>query len=216
MAEPGDLSEVRAGLMAEGLRRADLKPDPVAQFDDWLGLASDLGLHNADAMAVATVGADGVPSVRNVLLRGFGADGFVFYTNRESQKGVDLASNPHVEALFSWLPLERQVRVRGLAAEASDEMSDAYWATRARGSQVAALTSDQSRPVESREWLERRARTLEAAHDGLTIARPDHWGGYVIVPDRFEFWQGREFRLHDRLSYERLDDGSWQVSRLAP
>jgi pyridoxamine 5'-phosphate oxidase len=213
--ETVDVPELRAELMAEGLDTADLKPDPLDQLEDWLAFAVGVGIYNANSMAVATADIEGAPSVRNVLYRGLVDGGLVFHTNRQSQKGVELISNPRAEALFSWLALERQVRLRGTVATAPDEVSDAYWDSRPRGSQVAALASDQSRPVPDREWLERRAGALDAAHERRDIPRPEHWGGFVLRPDRVEFWQGREHRLHDRLVYVR-QAGQWEIVRLAP
>jgi pyridoxamine 5'-phosphate oxidase len=213
--EPIDLPDLRAALRAEGLNRDHLKPAPLEQLQEWLAYAQSVGLHNADAMAVATASADGLPAVRNVLWRGVIGDGLVFYSDYQSRKGVDLIANPRVEALFSWLAIERQVRLTGSVRRLTDAQSDAYFAKRPRGSQLAALTSDQSQVVPDREWLERRYNALEAAHDGREIPRPESWGGYLIQPIRYEFWQGREHRLHDRLVYELGEDG-WEVIRLAP
>jgi pyridoxamine 5'-phosphate oxidase len=201
--------------MEAGLTATDLKPSPLDQLRDWLAFAEQVGLHNATAMAVATVDEAGQPSVRNVLWRGVIDDGLVFYTNYESRKGSDLAANPRCEALFTWLPLDRQVRVTGNATPTTPRQSDAYFATRPRQSQLSALTSDQSRVIPDREWLERRFNALDAAHEGREVRRPEHWGGYVLRPHRYEFWQGRSFRLHDRLVYE-FDGDNWVVSRLAP
>ena len=201
--------------MDAGLSVTDLKPSPLDQLRDWLAFAEETGLHNASAMAVATVDATGCPSVRNVLWRGVIDDGLVFYTNYDSRKGTDLAAEARCEALFTWLPLDRQVRVAGTVARTTAKQSDAYFATRPRESQLAALASDQSRTIPDREWLERRFNALDAAHEGREVRRPEHWGGFVLSPRRYEFWQGRRVRLHDRLVYD-LDGDNWVVSRLAP
>ncbi|MDG2114943.1 MAG: pyridoxamine 5'-phosphate oxidase [Actinomycetota bacterium] len=215
MSEPIDLPHVRVELMTAGLSEADAPADPFELFQDWLGQAVDLGIHNANAMAVATAGAGGRPSVRNVLLRSQFEDGLAFYTNYESHKGVDLAANPSAEALFSWLGLERQVRFSGPVTRTTAERSDAYFATRERESRISAIASEQSRPVVDRPALERRHAEVDASFGDADPVRPAHWGGYLLVPDRIEFWQGREHRLHDRLLYE-LDDGHWSMIRLAP
>jgi pyridoxamine 5'-phosphate oxidase len=218
VAEWTDLAERRAALMQVGLDVEQLDADPIAQLHAWLDEASAAGLHNPNSMAVASASTDGAPSVRNVLYRGIVAGGLSFYTNYDSQKGVELLANPRAEALFSWLELERQVRVRGTVSLAPEEASDEYWRTRPRDSQIAALSSDQSRPVPDRDWLERRTRVLEAAHSGREVPRPPHWGGFVLHPQRIEFWQGRLHRLHDRLVYGRegRDAVTWTITRLAP
>lgn len=210
-----DIGSLRRRFMAEGLDEGDLAEDPLVQLQAWMAVAEDAGIHNANSMAVASVSEDGHPSVRNVLMRGIVDGGPVFYTNYESRKGVELSTRPHTEALFSWLDLERQVRIAGTVARLSPEQSDAYFASRPRLSRLAALASDQSRPIPSREWLERRFNALVAAHEGIDVPRPDHWGGFRIEPRRIEFWQGRDHRLHDRLVYERAA-GGWEIVRLAP
>jgi pyridoxamine 5'-phosphate oxidase len=215
MQEPTELAERRAHLTDTGLDVGDLAADPFEQLQVWLDDAWASGLHNANSMAVATATPEGTPSVRNVLYRGWVEGGLAFYTNYESQKGVELLINPRAEALFSWLPLERQVRLSGPVTVAPAEASDEYWSSRSRENQIAALSSDQSRPVPDRDWLERRTRVLEAAHAGREVPRPEHWGGFVLRPERIEFWQGRRYRLHDRLVYVHSDDG-WAITRLAP
>lgn len=215
MSEPTDLAHVRAELMAEGLSEAEAPSDPWVLFDRWFSRAEDLGIHNANAMAVATADGDGRPSVRNVLLRGRSGEGLAFYTNYESHKGRDLAANPFAEVLFSWLGIERQVRFSGAVGRVATEQSDAYFASRERESRVSAIASEQSRPVTSRAELERRHTEVDASFVGTDPIRPDHWGGYVLVPERIEFWQGREHRLHDRLLYEQHGVG-WRLTRLAP
>ena len=214
MAEPVDLRDLRLDLMASGLDERRAPADPFELFDGWLEHSTSLGLHNANAMAVATADSQARPSVRNVLLRGRFDGGLAFYTNYESQKGRELAQNPHAEALFSWLPLERQVRFTGAVTRVSDAESDAYFATRARESRISAIASAQSRAVGSRAELEQLHAEVDRSV-GAQPARPDHWGGFLLVPHRVEFWQGREHRLHDRLLYTRFGE-TWDRSRLAP
>lgn len=213
--EPLDPRSIRLELMARGLAEDDLPAEPLDLLDQWLGMATELGLHNANAMAVATADASGLPSVRNVLLRGRPVDGLIFYTNYESAKGLQLAANPFAEALFTWLPLERQIRVRGPITKVRAEQSDAYFASRDRGSRLSAIASAQSQPVASRDELRRRHAELTERFDGTEPPRPAHWGGFHLAAERVEFWQGRDFRLHDRLVYTRRGD-SWEIQRLQP
>jgi len=196
----------------------DLGPDPLRQFDAWLTEAQVAGsIREPNAMAVASVGEDGWPSVRMVLLRGYDERGFCFFTNFESEKGRELTAQPRAAAVLYWDPLMRQVRIVGAVERASDAESSAYHASRARGSQIAAWASDQSRPIRDRAELEKRyAEAAARFGDDEPVPRPAYWGGFRIVPRRIEFWQGRENRLHDRLLYERQEDGSWKRGRLMP
>jgi pyridoxamine 5'-phosphate oxidase len=196
----------------------DLDPDPLRQFDAWLTEAQVAGsIREPNAMAVASVGEDGWPSVRMVLLRGYDERGFCFFTNFESEKGRELTAQPRAAAVLYWDPLMRQVRIVGAVERASDAESSAYHASRARGSQIAAWASDQSRPIRDRAELEKRyAEAAARFGDDEPVPRPPYWGGFRIVPRRIEFWQGRENRLHDRLLYERQEDGSWKRGRLMP
>lgn len=198
-----------------GLREDDLDPDPVAQFARWFEEARSSGAADPDALYLATATADGRPSVRTVLLRGFGADGLRFFTNYGSRKGRELTGNPWAEALFFWSPLDRQVRVSGRVERLPEAESDAYWAERPPGSRLAAIASPQSEVVPSRAVLEERFARLAEEHEGRDVPRPEGWGGYRIVPDAVELWQGRPNRLHDRLRYRRVGEG-WIVERLAP
>lgn len=213
--EPVDPSSTRRELMARGLAEDDLPTEPLALLDQWVVTATELGLHNPNAMAVATADEHGVPSVRNVLLRGRPDEGLVFFTNYQSIKGQHLAANPMAEALFTWLPLERQIRVKGSVRQVDAQQSDAYFASRDRRSRISAIASAQSRPVESRAELQRRHAELTERFEGIEPPRPEHWGGYVLTADRVEFWQGRDFRLHDRLVYTRTTNG-WEIQRLQP
>jgi pyridoxamine 5'-phosphate oxidase len=196
----------------------DLDPDPLRQFSDWLTEAQAAGtIREPNAMAVASFGDDGWPSVRMVLLRGYDERGFVFFTNFESEKGVELTALPRAAAVLYWDPLMRQVRIVGTVERAGDDESDAYHASRARGSQIAAWASNQSRPIADRAELEIRYSEAAARFgDEEPIPRPPYWGGFRIVARSIEFWQGRENRLHDRLLYERQADGSWKRHRLMP
>jgi pyridoxamine 5'-phosphate oxidase len=182
--------------------------DPLAIFRAWFEEGA------TDTVALATATSAGAPSVRMVLLKGADDRGFVFVTNYESRKGRELAENPRAALLFYWAELGRQVRVEGTVERVSDAESDAYFATRPRGAQLAANASRQSEPLASREALEARFAELDAAHPDH-VPRPPHWGGYRLVPDSYEFWQHRDNRLHDRLRYRR-QAGSWQIERLAP
>jgi len=215
MTSPISPAELRKEYMRRGLSASELDPDPIRQFQRWFDDASGAGLIEPNAMTLATATRDGRPSARMVLLKGFDARGFVFYTNYESRKGGDLEQNPQAALVFFWVELERQVRVEGRVERATVEESDAYFASRPLGSQIGAWASAQSRVIADREPLERRAAEREAEYAGREVPRPPHWGGYRVVPDVIEFWQGRPSRLHDRLRY-RWTDGSWIVERLSP
>jgi pyridoxamine 5'-phosphate oxidase len=185
-------------------------PDPLRQFEAWFAEAQRAGAHVPEAMAVATATADGVPSARMVLLKDVDERGFVFFTNYESRKGVELEANPRAALLFHWEPVGRQVRVEGLVERVSAAESDAYFSSRPVGSRLGAIASRQSRPLADREELE---RAVEALPDDAP--RPGWWGGYRVHPERYEFWQHRENRLHDRFLYER-DGEAWRILRLYP
>lgn len=209
-----------AGLRTEytrgGLLETDLDPDPIRQFAAWFAAAQDARVPEPNAMALATASPDGVPSARMVLLKGFDERGFVFYTNYESQKGGNLSENPRAALLFFWEPLQRQVRITGPVARLTREESAAYFHSRPVGSQLGALASHQSRVVPNREALEAAYARLAAEYESAEIPLPDYWGGYRVVPETIEFWQGRPNRLHDRLRYVRQPDGPWRIERLAP
>lgn len=196
------------------------EPDPFAKFHEWMAAAEQSEPNDPNAMTVATATADGVPSARIVLLKGIDAAGsarrgFVFFTNRESRKGGELAANPRAALLFHWKTLGRQIRIEGGIEPASDAEADAYYATRARVSRLGAWASDQSRALGSRAELERRLAEYEARYPGEEIPRPPYWGGYRVVPAYFEFWQNMPFRLHDRTTYTRSEQG-WTVGKLYP
>jgi pyridoxamine 5'-phosphate oxidase len=188
--------------------------DPLEQFRHWYEYAVAAGLPEPEAMALATATPDGAPSVRFVLLKGIDARGVEFYTNYESRKGRELAANPRAALAVLWKPLQRQVRLEGPVEQLTPAESDAYFATRSRGSRLGAWASDQSREIPDREWLDARLAELEARYPE-EVPRPPHWGGYVLRPEAIEFWEGRPNRLHDRELFTRAD-GAWTSVRLSP
>jgi pyridoxamine 5'-phosphate oxidase len=189
--------------------------DPVALFDRWFREAEEAGVEVPEAMTLATADADGAPSARMVLLKAADGDGFVFYSGYVSRKAGELERNPRAALVFYWRPLGKQVRVEGRVERVSEAESAAYFATRPRGSQLAAWASQQSRPLESRAELERRYAELEREYDGREVPWPPHWGGFRLRPDAIEFWEHRENRLHDRVRYTRAREG-WRAEQLAP
>jgi pyridoxamine 5'-phosphate oxidase len=199
------------------LGESNVDSNPLEQFRRWLEEASGFEEFQADAMILATATPEGRPSARVVLLRGFDDRGFVFFTNYDSRKGQELAANPQAALVFFWDPLERQVRVEGRVELASPAESDAYFQSRPRGSQVGAWASPQSAALPNRVALERRVAEAEARFAGLdAVPRPPNWGGFRVVPELIEFWQGQPSRLHDRLCFRRQPDGTWLLERLAP
>lgn len=211
------LSTLRREYMLTRLDERDADPDPFCLFATWFDAAAKSGVVEPNGMTLATVGPDGQPSARTVLLKGFDSTGFVFFSNYESRKGRDLAVNPRAALLFWWSELERQVRIEGVVSQVSAAESDAYFASRPYPSQLGACASPQSREIESRGFLESELLTLAATYAGKSIPRPTYWGGYRLEPLTLEFWQGRESRLHDRLRYSRATDGAtWRIARLAP
>jgi pyridoxamine 5'-phosphate oxidase len=197
------------------LRESDVDPDPLAQFRAWFEEARTAGLPQPEAMTLATATVDGEPSARMVLLRGFDERGFVFFTNFDSRKGRELTTNPRAALVFYWAAQDRQVRVEGGVEAVSAEESDAYFASRPRGSRLGAWASPQSQVIPGRKFLEAHMRQLEIRYAKGEIPRPPHWGGWRVVPAVIEFWQGQPNRLHDRLCYRRRPEG-WSLERLAP
>lgn len=210
------LADLREEYAKASLNVHDVAADPIEQFKSWFEDAREAELGEPNAMVVATVDGEGRPSARVLLLKGVDERGFTFFTNYESRKGGELDDNPHVAMVFHWMGLERQVRIEGSAARLEHDESAAYFAQRPRGSQLGAWASPQSRMIGSRDVLEERLSEIEQRFGDRTIPCPGHWGGYLVRPDRVEFWQGRPNRLHDRIVYERTADDSWTTSRLAP
>ena len=211
------IADLRQNYTLAGLDRSDLKDNPIEQFDRWFQQALEADLIEPNAMTLATATPDGKPTARIVLLKGVSDRGFVFYTNYESQKGQQLIANPHAALVFLWDKLERQVRIEGRVEKLSSAESAEYFHSRPKASQLGAWTSDQSRVIPNREVLELKQAQLQEQYSGdATVPLPPHWGGFRVVPDRIEFWQGRPSRLHDRLVYDCQSDGSWQIERLSP
>jgi pyridoxamine 5'-phosphate oxidase len=198
------------------LRRRDLDPDPIKQFSNWFTAAIEAGIRDVNAMSLATAGRDGKPSVRVVLLKGFDQDGFVFFTNYESEKGKHLEANPYGSLGFYWIELDRQIRISGPAEKTSREESERYFHSRPIGSQLGAWASRQSEVVDARRVLDARMAEMTERYGDGPVPLPPHWGGYIIKPEMMEFWQGRPNRLHDRFRYTRQADSSWLIERLAP
>ena len=215
-----DLARMREHYSEVGLSEADLADDPIVQFGRWFEEWLATAPYDANAFIAATTDADGWPSARAVLLKGLDQRGFVFHTNRRSAKGLDLEASGRAALCFLWHPLERQVRVAGTVEHLPDDESDAYFASRPRGAQIAAVASPQSQVIADRAELERLTAEMEARFAAdEAVPRPPHWGGYLVRPVTVEFWQGRRSRLHDRLRYRRSDSAGgadWLVERLAP
>ena len=211
-----NVSDVRREYIREGLRKRDLDPDPVAQFLKWLGEAKAAHPGDFTSMVLATADRSGRPSARVVLLKGCDDRGFVFFTHYDSRKGRDLAENPRAALVFYWPEFDRQVRVEGTVETTSREESEAYFQSRPLGARIGAAVSRQSEPIASREDLERAVREAAERFGEGPVARPESWGGYRVVPDEIEIWQGRENRLHDRFRYRRQPEGGWTIDRLSP
>lgn len=211
-----DPSSLRNEYAAHGLRRAELHPNPIQQFSAWFAAALAAGIRDANAMCLATATPDGQPSGRIVLLKGFDERGFVFFTNYLSEKGQQLDVNPAAALVFYWVELERQIRISGSVEKTSREDSAAYFHSRPVGSRLGAWVSKQSEVIDARQILESRLVEFTERFETSEIPVPPHWGGYRVVPDKMEFWQGRPNRLHDRFRYSRTETGEWLIDRLAP
>tara|TARA_R110002051_G_scaffold169498_2_gene240076 strand:- start:29275 stop:29919 length:645 start_codon:yes stop_codon:yes gene_type:complete len=211
-----DLHNYRQSYEAGVLDIAHTEADPMSQFAHWFKeVESAGGVKEPNAMSLATIGADGFPKARIVLLKEYNLEGFVFYTNYQSEKGQSIAQHPQVGLSFFWPNLERQVIIKGKIQKVPEEQSDAYFKSRPKESQLGALVSDQSCVIDDRSVLEEKMNALVAQFENKTIQRPNHWGGYLVLPTMVEFWQGRPSRLHDRIRY-RLEDKKWIKERLAP
>lgn len=212
-----EIADLRQNYTFTNLLETEVDSDPIKQFASWFEEALNADLLEPNAMTLATASSDGKPSARIVLLKGYDERGFVFYTNYESTKGRQLIANPQAALVFLWDKLERQIRIEGKVVKIDGKESDRYFHSRPISSQIGAWTSDQSRVIPNREVLEKRQQELVQKYsDGATIPRPPHWGGFRLIPDVIEFWQGRPSRLHDRLIYRLQDDATWEIVRLAP
>lgn len=209
------IAGLRKDYSHASLTEADVDHDPIKQFGKWFEEALKAHVPEANAMSVATVAANGRPSSRILLIKQFDQDGFVWFTNYASRKAQDLAANPYAALLFHWIELERQVRIEGKVERVSAEESEEYFQSRPLLSRLGAIASEQSRPIDNRQTLENRFAQVKEQY-GDHPARPAHWGGYRLVPDTLEFWQGRNSRLHDRILYTRQTEGPWQIQRLQP
>jgi pyridoxamine 5'-phosphate oxidase len=210
------IADLRVEYRPKPLLEIEADPEPLLTFRRWFADAAAAQLHEANAMTLATVGADGRPSARIMLMKDFDEQGITFFTNYTSRKGEELAANPYAAAVFWWGPQERQVRVEGPVTQVSAAESDDYFRRRPRGSRLGAWVSAQSKVIPSREVLEARQRELEEEYNQADPPRPPHWGGYRLAPEVIEFWQGGPNRIHDRLRYSRRSDGSWLIERLSP
>ncbi|NJL73790.1 MAG: pyridoxamine 5'-phosphate oxidase [Saprospiraceae bacterium] len=211
------VADLREDYRQATLEIEDVAPHPIAQFDEWFKIACSQAVKEPNAMVLATVNPQGRPSARVVLLKGYDESGFTFFTNYQSQKGKELEENPFGALVFNWLELEKQVRIEGKIQKLSPEESTSYFKSRPKSSQIGAWASPQSTVIESRNLLEERVQSLQAQYAQTeTLPRPEHWGGYLLSPDRVEFWQGRTSRLHDRIRYHLQSQGDWKIERLAP
>ncbi len=211
-----NIADIRRDYAHESLSEEQVSPDPVQQFSKWWDEALNAKIDEVNAMTLATASPDGLPSARIILLKGFGQEGFIFFSNYESYKGRQLAENPKACLVFFWKELERQVRITGLVQKITPGESDTYFRSRPESSRIGTWASPQSQVIEDRHWLDSRFTDLVSEMEGTDIKRPPHWGGYIVKPIVIEFWQGRPSRLHDRLQYTLQDDGVWLLERLAP
>jgi pyridoxamine 5'-phosphate oxidase len=210
------IQNLRTDYISESLSENDVLPNPYLQFEKWFTEALNAKVIEPNAMTLATATQNGIPSARIVLLKEFTLEGFVFYTNYNSQKGKELESNPYASLVFFWADLERQVRIEGVVEKVTEEESAEYFYSRPKGSQLGALTSPQSQTIPDRKFLEDKLIELQEEYTIKDIQKPEYWGGYRLIPNRIEFWQGRSSRLHDRIVYIQNKDSTWKFERLAP
>jgi len=212
-----DLSNYRKSYEKSELLETNIPEDPINLFNKWFYETEDFnGTEEVNAMTVATIGLDGFPKSRVVLLKKFNEEGFIFYTNYNSEKGKAITANPNVCLSFFWHSMERQVIIKGIAEKTAENISDNYFDSRPDGSKLGAIVSPQSEVIPSRDFLDEKLKQLETALAGKEITRPGHWGGFLVRPIAVEFWQGRANRLHDRIRYQLQDDFSWKIDRLSP
>jgi pyridoxamine 5'-phosphate oxidase len=211
-----NIADLRKDYQQKKLSEKNVKQTPLEQFAQWWEEATNSEIEEANAMTLATASANGLPAARIVLLKGFDEKGFIFFTNYESFKGMQLLENPRACLVFFWKELERQIRITGLVEKISDEENNEYFYSRPEASRIGAWASPQSQVISNREWLESNEKKYQQQFEGKEIKRPSHWGGYRVKPISVEFWQGRPSRLHDRIQYMMQENGSWTIERLAP
>ncbi|AFZ58377.1 pyridoxamine 5'-phosphate oxidase [Anabaena cylindrica FACHB-243] len=211
-----NIADLRKDYTLQDLNENQIDPNPFIQFKTWFDQATTAQLPEPNAMTLATCTPDGKPSARMVLLKDFDERGFVLFTNYNSHKGQELTANPHAALVFWWAELERQVRIVGTVEKISKEQSDGYFEMRSANSRLGAWASNQSEVIAGREVLERQLQEFQRKYENQEVPRPPHWGGFRVIPQEIEFWQGRSSRLHDRLLYTHLDHGSWKIERLSP